>query len=90
LSIAEISNSSELRLTEKGEKGFSFMQKSAGVMGHWKISNSKHQITGFQVSGVRSIGKYQIQSTKSQGFRFQVSGKRNIEAETSVFVICDL
>jgi hypothetical protein len=32
LSIAEISNASEVRLTEKGEKGFSFMQKSAGVM----------------------------------------------------------
>jgi hypothetical protein len=34
LSIAEISYSSELRLTEKGAKGISFMQKSAGVMEH--------------------------------------------------------
>jgi hypothetical protein len=34
LSIAEISYSSEVRLTEKGEKGISFMQKSAGVMEH--------------------------------------------------------
>jgi hypothetical protein len=52
LSIAEISYSSEVRLTEKGAKGISFMQKSAGVMEHCKISNSKHQISGFQVSGV--------------------------------------
>jgi hypothetical protein len=34
LSIAEISYSSEVRLTEKGAKGISFMQKSAGVMEH--------------------------------------------------------
>jgi hypothetical protein len=53
LSIPDVSNSLEMRLTEKGEKGFSFMQKSAGVMEHCKISNSKHQISWFQVSGVR-------------------------------------
>jgi hypothetical protein len=28
-------------------------QKSAGAMKHCKISNSKHQISGFRVSGVR-------------------------------------
>jgi hypothetical protein len=30
------------------------LQQSAGVMEHFKISNPKHQISGFQVSGKKN------------------------------------
>jgi hypothetical protein len=58
LSIAEMSNSSELRLTEKGAKGISFMQKSAGV-----TKNSKSQI-----SNIKQITMTKIQNLFRLGF----------------------
>jgi hypothetical protein len=47
------------------------MRQSAGVMGHCKLSNFKHQISGFQVSGVRCQGRK----------------PKTLKPETSVFVI---
>jgi len=52
-----------------GFQTLSPLRQSAGVVEHCKISNPKHQISGFQVSGVRC----------------QVSGKKNKKTETSVF-----
>jgi hypothetical protein len=39
---------------------FFLWRQSAGVVEHCKISNSKHQISGFQVSGVRIKKKYKL------------------------------
>jgi hypothetical protein len=46
---------------------------SNGVVDHCKITNPKHQVSGFQVSGV---------NVEDSGVRCQVSGKRNMGAET--------
>jgi hypothetical protein len=50
-----------------GFNGLSPLRQSAGVMEHCKLSNFKHQISGFQVSGV---------NVEDSGVRCQVSGKK--------------
>jgi hypothetical protein len=49
LSILKIENPNP----EGASMVFLLLRQSAGVMEHRKTSNSKHQIPGFQVSGVR-------------------------------------